>query len=214
MQVNVLANKNNLAQSESCSDFSTHEMSYPYFSPFAVELCQSVSQYHNGAAPQHQDRDQGRGEQKVWRRGDIIPMSLFQFKMQRIESLNSCNRSFDPGIWGRADRDPWFIETSPSQNISAIIFRAVYGHDHQPPVDYPEQIFLRWSIAWHNESGIRVPTEGLFSVFSFFSSLTSWERTSLLIEWMKCFPTHLQAASWRFAPTECNLKSRIIWHKI
>ena len=150
----------------------------------------------------------------MWRRGDIIPMSLFQFKMQRIESLNSCNRSFDPGIWGRADRDPWFIETSPSQNISAIIFRAVYGHDQQQPVDYPEQIFLRWSIAWHNESGIRVPTEGLFSVFSFFSSLTSWERTSLLIEWMKCFPTHLQAASWRFAPTECNLKSRIIWHKI
>ena len=91
-------------------------MSYPYFSPFAVELCQSVSQYHNGAAPQHQDRDQGRGEQKMWRRGDIIPMSLFQFKMQRIESLNSCNRSFDPGIWGRADRDPWFIYRDLAQS--------------------------------------------------------------------------------------------------
>ena len=192
-------------------------MSYPYFSPIAVELCQSVSQYHNGAAHPAPGPGPGEGWAKSveTRRHYSNVIILFQFKMQRIESLNSCNRSFDPGIWGRADRDPWFIETSPSQNISAFIFRAVYGHDQpQQPVDYPEQIFLRWSIAWHNESGIRVPTEGLFSVFSFFSSLTSWERTSLLIEWMKCFPTHLQAASWRFAPTECNLKSRIIWHKI
>ena len=195
MQVNVLANKNNLVQSESCKVFfNSWDVLSRIFSHYCWTLSISITISQWLCAPQHQDQDQGRGEQKVWRRGDIIPMSLFQFKMQRIESLNSCNRSFDPGIWGRADRDPWFIETSPSQNISAFIFRAVYGHDQpQQPVDYPEQIFLRWSIAWHNESGIRVPTEGLFSVFSFFLFLDLL-RKNFLANWMNEMLSHTFAS--------------------
>ena len=171
-------------------------MSYPYFSPIAVELCQSVSQYHNGAAHPAPGPGPGEGWAKSveTRRHYSNVIILFQFKMQRIESLNSCNRSFDPGIWGRADRDPWFIETSPSQNISAFIFRAVYGHDQpQQPVDYPEQIFLRWSIAWHKESGIRVPTEGLFSVFSFFLFLDLL-RKNFLANWMNEMLSHTFAS--------------------
>ena len=145
MQVNVLAKKNNLAQSESCKVFfKSWDVLSRIFSNCCWTLSLSIRISQWFCAPQHQHQHQGRGEQKVWRRGDIIPMSLFQFKMQRIESLNSCNRSFDPGLWGRADPDPWFIETSLTQNISAFIFRAVYGHDHhQQPVGYPEQIFLR-----------------------------------------------------------------------
>ena len=186
----------------------------PYFLQLllnSVNQCITISQWL--CAPQHQH--QGRGEQKVWRRGDIIPMSLFQFKMQRIESLNSCNRSFDPGLRGRADPHPWFIETSLSQNISAFIFRAVYGHDqHQQPVDYRERIFLRWNIAWHSESGIRVPTEGLFSVFSFFLFLDLL-RKNFLANWMNEMLSHTFASCLLTVCTSgCNLKSRIIWHKI
>ena len=42
---------------------------------WTLSISITISQWF--CAPQHQHQHQGRGEQKVWRRGDIIPMSLY-----------------------------------------------------------------------------------------------------------------------------------------